>query len=111
LLARSVGYLWDRGKPLATVLPDGKYPGMWRGHMPGGWGLGMGELSLAKEGAILPFFRGFLVMKSKGVKPPGPLVGCVYCWVRGWGWGLFSQPAIKEEAARPWMHPRPRSGL
>jgi hypothetical protein len=46
-------YLFNRGKPLATVEPDTKYPGMWRIHMPDGWISDMANLSRAKDGAML----------------------------------------------------------
>jgi hypothetical protein len=45
-------YLRDRGKALATVEPDSKYPGMWRVHMPDGWISDMANPPWAKEGAI-----------------------------------------------------------
>src|SRR5262245_39045596 len=45
-------YLRDRGRALATVEPDSKYPGMWRVHMPDGWVSDMANLPWAKEGAI-----------------------------------------------------------
>lgn len=46
-------YLFNRGKPLATVEPDPQHAGMWRIHMPDGWISDMANLSWAKDGAML----------------------------------------------------------
>jgi hypothetical protein len=46
-------YLFNRGKPLATVEPDTQHAGMWRIHMPDGWISDIANLSRAKDGAIL----------------------------------------------------------
>jgi hypothetical protein len=46
-------YLFNRGKPLATVEPDIQHAEMWRIRMPDGWISDMANLSRAKDGAIL----------------------------------------------------------
>ena len=41
-----------RGRLLATVIPDSKWPNMWRVHLPGGQPTDMVNLTRVKDAAI-----------------------------------------------------------
>lgn len=60
-----------------TVEPDGKWPGMWRVHSPGGKISDMVNLSRARDAA-----RGFAVRAwrdGKGGLPPGTVIHWERC--------------------------------
>jgi hypothetical protein len=45
-------YLRGKGKPIVTILPDGKYPNMWRVRLPDGRLTDMVNRTRAKDAAL-----------------------------------------------------------
>jgi hypothetical protein len=45
-------HLYGKGKPVVTIVPDGKYPSMWRVRLPGGELSDMANRTWAKDAAV-----------------------------------------------------------
>jgi len=74
-------YLFNRGRPLATVEPDTQHAGMWRIHMPDGWASDMANLSWAKDGAILSILS--VLNRRQTARNQSPVAQTVEGYPRG----------------------------